>query len=106
MPTNIKVGTVTGTTAAINVPCGFAPDRVTVYNGADGSCLEWFSSMADGAAFKTIAAGTRTVISSGGISKFAGNSTSAVGFTIGTDAQVNTATTLRYLAMADGPGNL
>lgn len=37
MKANIEVGYLVGLGAAINVPCGFIPDRVQVYNLTDGS---------------------------------------------------------------------
>lgn len=103
---NTKTGTVTGTGAALNISVGFIPDNVRIFNGTDGSSIEWFSSMANGAGFKTVAAGTRSVISTGGITPFAGSATAGQGFSIGTDAQLNiNGQVIRYIAMGNTPGN-
>lgn len=103
---NTKTGTVTGTGAALNISIGFIPDHVLVVNGSGAETLEWFSSMAAASAFKTVTAGTRSVISSGGITAFSGSATAGQGFTIGADADVNVNTeVLRYIAWGNTPGN-
>jgi hypothetical protein len=106
MPTNIKTGTVTGTGASLNVSVGFAPDYVKVWNDTAGDQLEWASNMTAGHAFKRVAAGTGTKITTGGISLFTGSATQQAGFTIGNDAVNGAAVTLRYLAVANGPGGM
>lgn len=94
----IAYGTVTGTGAAINISCGFVPDHVVVFNDTAGDNLEYFSSMAAGSAYKRVAAGTGSKITSNGISPFAGSTTAAPGFTIGTDGVNANAVTLRWMA--------
>lgn len=83
-------GTVTGTGAAIIIQCGFTPSRVEVINITSRDGLLWTDTMTDGHALKTVAAGTRTAITSLGITPYdgtlAGNS---AGFTIGADTDVN-----------------
>lgn len=104
MPTNIKTGTVTGTGANINVSLGFSPDHVLVINDTTGDRLEWFSNMPAGSAFKRVAAGTGTKITTLGISQFTGSATQQAGFTIGTDTVNTNTNVLRYVAYANGPG--
>lgn len=106
MPTNIKTGTVTGTGAALNVSLGFSPDHVTVINDTTNDRLEWYSSLPAGNAYKRLAAGGGSKITTGGISQFAGSGTQQTGFTIGTDAVNGSGNTLRYVALANGPGGL
>lgn len=102
---NTTVGNVTGTGAALNVSVGYTPDYVLATNVSDGSKLEWFKGMTAGHAVKTVAAGTRSIITSGGISPYTGSSTAGAGFTIGADAQVNVNTqVIRYYATSNGPG--
>jgi len=104
MPTNIKTGTVTGTGANLNVSVGFSPDHVRVINDTAGDSLEWFSNMPAGAAFKRVAAGAGTKITTGGISQFTGSATQQAGFTIGNDATNTAAQVIRYIAYSNGPG--
>lgn len=93
-----KTGSVTGTGAAINVALGFIPDHVRVVNDTAGAALEAFGDMTDGHAYKRVAAGTGTKITSNGISDYSADG-AAKGFTIGADADVNVnGVTLRYIA--------
>lgn len=72
----------TGTVAAFNITCGFKPRYVRVVNTTSRDMYEWFEGMADASAIKTVAAGTRTLITSNGVTPL-GN-----GFTIGLDTDV------------------
>lgn len=101
-------GTTTGTGAAINISLGFAPYYVKVWNDTTAVAIEWTSDRADAAGFKQndIADNGSTgdksceVISSNGISAYAGTSSAAVGFTIGADTDLNVNTnTLYYIAI-------
>ena len=83
----------TGTAAAIAIDCGFEPRYVRVVNTTSRDMVEWFEGMADASAIKTVAAGTRTKITSLGITP------SAHGFTIGLDTDINvTSEQLSWLA--------
>lgn len=83
-------GTVTGTGAAINIQCGFTPKAVQVINITSRDGLDWSDSMTDGHALKTVAVGTRTAITSLGITPYAGTlAGDSAGFTIGADTDVN-----------------
>ena len=75
-----RFGTIYGTGALKNVDTvGFRPRSVRVQN-ENRIMLEWQDGMPDGHAFKTVAAGTRTLITSGGIIPRAN------GFSLGIDA--------------------
>src|SRR3990167_8538290 len=85
---NVAVGRYldTGTAAAFTIACGFKPRWVRVINvdpDADGETLEWFEGMGDASAIKIIAAGTRTLITTLGITP------TSNGFTVGLDLDVN-----------------
>lgn len=71
------------TAAAFTITTGFTPRYVIVQNETSRDRLEWFEGMADAEAIKTVAAGTRTLITSLGITP------AADGFTVGLDTDVN-----------------
>lgn len=98
-------GSVTGTGAAINISLGFIPVAVDVFNVTTRDGIEWRTGMGNGFGLKTVAAGTRTVISTLGISAYAGADASASrGFTIGADTGVNVATNVIYwVAFGENP---
>lgn len=73
----------TGTAAAYAITCGFKPRFVCVQNVTSGDKMEWYEGMADASAIKTVAAGTRTIITTLGIT------VSTSGFTVGLDTDVN-----------------
>lgn len=73
----------TGTVAAYAFSCGFQPKYVRVVNVTSGDMYEWFEGMAAASASKTVAAGTRSLITTLGIT------VSADGFTMGLDTDVN-----------------
>jgi len=86
----IATGTVEGTGSAIDVPLGFTPKAVDIYNIDGDVILKWNDKMPDASGMKTIAAGTTAHITSNGVTPYAGASASAaVGFTIGADTDVN-----------------
>lgn len=71
-----------GTVAAFDITCGFTPRYVCVQNETSRDGMEWFEGMANAEAVKTVAAGTRTLITSNGITPLDD------GFTIGLDTDV------------------
>ncbi len=105
-------GTVEGTGSAINVPLGFTPDYVKVFNIDDAGSLwatiEWTSDMAAASGWKTLkiadngssGALSSAKITSNGISEYAGVAgTTPKGFTIGADTDLNaSAETICYVA--------
>lgn len=52
--------------AALKV--GFRPRYIRVDNVTDRICLEWYEGMATGTAVRTLAAGTRSLEATGGVS--------------------------------------
>lgn len=97
---NVKVGTTTGTGAALNISLGFAPAYVKVWNITDGDIIhEWWTGMTDGHALQSgnHASTQFSRITSNGISAYAGSSTASDGFTLGTAISEN-GKTLGYLA--------
>ena len=96
MVTRIKTGTQNGTGAAISIVCGFRPRYVKVVNVASGGLcsIEHIDTMAAASGFKGITAGTKTFISSNGITL------NDFGFTIGADADVNVSgEAIHYIAI-------
>ena len=56
-----------GSPAAATIQLGFTPRYVRVEDQTNRILLEWYEGMTDGHAIKTVAAGTRTAETSGGI---------------------------------------
>lgn len=78
-------GTYTGDGAAQNISLGFKPTKVVVENVTDGDeCWSWYYGMTAAHALKIASDGTKTRITSNGISQYAGSTSAAAGFTIGT----------------------
>lgn len=71
------------TAAAIEITTGFKPLWVRVVNETSGDMYEWYHGMAAAEAVKTVAAGTRSIITTLGITQ------GEKGFTIGLDLDVN-----------------
>lgn len=78
---------VTATNAALTVECGFRPVSVRVQNNSNQVMAEWSDNLADAYAYKTIADGTRSAVTSAGITP------TSTGFTLGALADVNDTTT-------------
>jgi hypothetical protein len=88
MVPKIKVGTTTGTGAAINVSVGFVPDYIEVANATTGTVIDrWYAGMAQGTSIN----GT-TLRATNGLSTYAGSTTAGAGFTIGSAVSTNGAT--------------
>lgn len=71
------------TAAAFDITCGFTPRYVRVCNETSGDMYEWFNGMASAEALKQVAAGTRSIITTLGITPL------TAGFTVGLDTDVN-----------------
>lgn len=68
--TNLAVGQVVtdaGAAADTTFTLGFAPRYICVVNRTDRTTLEWYEGMAANSAIRTVAAGTRTLDTSSGI---------------------------------------
>jgi hypothetical protein len=72
----------TGTVAAFTITLGFKPRHIKVANVTSGDMVEWFEGMADASGIKSVAAGTRSLITSNGITP------TADGFTVGLDTDI------------------
>lgn len=104
MNPQIYIGQVTGTGAAIDIEIGFVPDHVEVMNATSGRRIDWFANMGAGKGLVDGPSVTTALLSSNGISAYAGSTAKGPGFTIGTDA-VNTSTQVIYWkATRNGPG--
>jgi hypothetical protein len=91
---------VTGTVRATNADLairkiGFTPKKVRVFNKTSLALMEWNAEM-DAAGLeweKTVAAGTRTLQVTNGVTLLAGTSALPPGFQIGAAADINDTTT-------------
>jgi len=84
----------TGTVAAYDFECGFQPKYVRICNLTSGDMMEWFEGMADASAAKQVAAGTRSLITTLGVTPL------TTGFTMGLDTDVNvTSEQISWLAI-------
>jgi hypothetical protein len=103
MTEQVKIGTVEGTGSAIVISCGFQPDYVEIINidsSAGFEKAEWIKGMANPSAYKTVAAGTRTKLTTTGIGLYAGTASAGEGFTINVDTDLNVnGETIAYRAM-------
>lgn len=81
---NLAVGRYldTGTVAAMKLTTGFRPRYVCVENVTSGDKMEWFEGMTAGYGIRTLAAGTRALVTSNGIT------VAADGFTVGIDTNI------------------
>lgn len=101
---SVKVGTFVGTGAAINIPIGWNPDCVEVFNITDGDeAWYWQTGMTAAHALKEDSAGARTRITANGVSLYAGDSSNAPGFTAGS-ALSEAGKTFGYRAMRNISG--
>ena len=81
-----QTGSFIGTGADLNVDkVGFRPRYVKVINETGLAVFEWFDSMLDDAAVKTVTAGTISKVTSNGITP------RPKGFAVGADTDVNVA---------------
>lgn len=110
MASETKIGSYTGTGAALNVSLGFIPDHVHIVNETDGDIAwEWFSGMTDGHALQSVnvvdsgttGAAGMSKITANGVSAYAGDASNAPGFSVGT-ALSESAKTFRYVATRNG----
>lgn len=99
---HIATGTVTGTGAAINVALGFTPKAVVIINETDPGLYVWLDTFANAEMMKLVDSTVAlTFPTSNGVSTYAGAiATTAKGFTIGADSDMNAASdVLHYLAL-------
>lgn len=96
----IKVGTYTGTGAAITLELGFVPDYFRSVNITDGDIThEWFLGMTAGTSIDTAAAVVANA--DNGVTAFDGTAgATAAGLTLGTDLS-ESGKVYRYIAIAN-----
>lgn len=99
MPIQIVTGTTTGTGAALNVAVGFQPKMLFIWNETDPGIYYWQDTMADAEMVKVTDAVAMTFPTSNGLSAYAGViATTAKGFTIGADTDMNAASDVIHYA--------
>lgn len=81
---------------AIYVELGFVPTKVEILNQTQLARGEWNKNLTDAYYFKTVTDGTLSLVTSAGITPYAGDMTYKPGFIIGTDAVLNTASDVLY----------
>jgi hypothetical protein len=95
---NIVIGTYTGNSAAQNISLGFVPDKVEIWNVTDGTNVSvWFNGMAAASAESIVTTAGPVLDTTNQVTAFAGSTSAAAGFTVGTDLSVN-AKVYRYEA--------
>lgn len=105
MASQFAAGTQDGTGASINISLGWQPDYVLVQNweATDFGSLLWVKGMADAAAIKQLTS-TGSLLTTLGISMYAGSTTASKGFTIGADTDVNVSgESITWIAMRNLP---
>lgn len=87
-------GSFAGTGSAIDISTvGFRPNRVRLLNVTGLATLEWTESMADAAGLKEVTDGTKSFITSNGVTPL------AAGFRLGADGDMNVSTeVVHYIA--------
>lgn len=99
----LKIGSYTGNGAAQDVSCGFVPEYVRIINATDGTNVaEWFDGMAAASSISVVAAAGPVLDTTNQVTRFAGSTSAAAGFTVGTDLSVN-AKVYRYVALRARP---
>lgn len=102
MASESKIGSYTGTGAAIDVELGWVPDYIRIWNATDGDeTYEWFSGMAAANALKTAnhASTQLALITSNGITALNPKDfAKKKGFTVGTAISESTKV-FRYIAV-------
>jgi hypothetical protein len=91
----MNTGKVTGTGAAINISnVDFTPRKVVLRNVTSADQMTWVDTMPNAYGMKTVAAGTTSYVTSGGITpitqaNLGDGQSPGRGFTIGTDSDLN-----------------
>ena len=93
MQTLIKLTVAANTTAEI-VELGFVPSKIRITNRTSLATLEWNENLPAGYWYKTVAAGTRTLVTSAGPTVLDGsdktnNLETSFGFNLPTQADIN-----------------
>lgn len=105
MSEQVRVGSLTGAGAAVNVELGWTPDFVIAWNATDGDIrYEWFNGMgaADALQITNHADTQLSLITSAGIDAYAGSTTAEKGFTLSSTICEN-AKVIRWAAFRNTP---
>jgi hypothetical protein len=82
--------------AAANISIGFIPSEIKIFNYTNPSQHNYYHGMTAAYMETQITNGTKSIVTAAGITEYAGDDTHAPGFTIGTNAVLNTAADVLY----------
>lgn len=82
--------------AANNVSIGFIPAAIIILNYTNPSMHMFFKGMTAAYVHQVATTGAQTIVTTGGITEYAGDKSNAPGFTYGVDAVLNTAADVLY----------
>jgi hypothetical protein len=84
---NLRIGTYTGNAAAQNISLGFVPDYVRNRSTSRTAPTEtfWFNGMAAASGIAVVTTAGPVLDTTNQVTAFAGDSSNAAGFTVGTD---------------------
>jgi len=107
-----REGKIVGTGSALTLQLGFKPDKVKLVNATDGEMIEISRSQLDDGlfGFKTVAAGTRSVLGTAGVGLIDSDPTAesyeTQGIIIGATAGINQSAEDIYweASVCDDPG--
>ena len=77
--------------AVANISVGFVPSMIKIFNLTNPSQHNYYHGMTAAYMETQITAGNKSIVTSAGITEYSGDATHAPGFTIGTNAVLNTA---------------
>lgn len=92
----LVTGKIIADGAAANVSIGFIPSFLIIINYTNPSTHFWTKGMTDAYEHEIGATGTQQIVTSAGISDYAGDNDQAPGFTIGTNSVLNTSSDVLY----------
>ena len=93
---NVVTGKIVADGNAANISIGFVPSVVQIFNYTNPSQHNWYKGMTAAYCEQQVTAGDKTIVTTGGISEYAGDATHAPGFTIGADSVLNTNADVLY----------
>ena len=91
-----KIVMNTSAIAAQKVSIGFVPSRVELFNYTNVSQHNWQKGMGNGYVEQQVTAGDKTIVTTNGISEWAGDDNEGPGFIIGTDAEMTGTSEVAY----------
>ena len=85
----VKPILLTSNGAAVDIALGYVPGRIEIINRTSLAKLVWTNMVDAGKAYKEVAAGTRTLEASDGITIISNQEGKVDGFTLGAMADIN-----------------